>query len=92
MRAGKSMVAYSLSKSLVFRLAEIMNEEARGTDVVVSVVVPGTIDTPQNRESMPSADFNKWVTPAAIADVIFYYCSTEGRVLREPVLKVYGNG
>ncbi len=91
-KSGKSMVAYSLAKSLLFRLAELMNEEAGKSDVVVSVVVPSTIDTPDNRNSMPRADFNKWVTPEAIADVIHFYCSGEGRALREPVLKVFGQG
>jgi NAD(P)-dependent dehydrogenase (short-subunit alcohol dehydrogenase family) len=61
MRNGKGLVAYSLSKSLIFRLSEIMNEEAKGTDVVVSVLVPSTIDTPQNRKSMPDVDFSAWM-------------------------------
>ena len=67
-----------------------MNEEAKGTDVVVSVVIPSTIDTPQNRESMPAATFENWVKASDIADVIHFYCSGKGRVLREPLLKVYG--
>ena len=84
---GKGVVAYSLSKSLLFRLAEIMNAEARGKNVVVSVVVPSTIDTPENRESMPDADFSNWQTPAQIADVIYYYCTEEARVLRKPIIQ-----
>ncbi|MBL7738287.1 MAG: SDR family NAD(P)-dependent oxidoreductase [Chitinophagaceae bacterium] len=91
MHNSKGMVAYGLAKSLIFRLAELMNDEAKGTDVVTSVVVPSTIDTPQNRRSMPDADFNKWVNPADIADVLAWYCSGSGAVLREPVIKVYGN-
>jgi NAD(P)-dependent dehydrogenase (short-subunit alcohol dehydrogenase family) len=90
-KQGKGMVAYGLAKSLIFRLAELMNEEAKGHHVVTSVVVPGTIDTPQNRQSMPDADFDKWVKPEAIADVIYFHCSDAGAVLREPVIKVYGN-
>ena len=90
MRNSKGMTAYGLAKSLVFRLAELMNEEAKGTDVVTCVVVPSTIDTPQNRKSMPDADFSKWVKPEAIADAIYFYCTEEAAVLREPVLKVYG--
>jgi len=90
MRNSKGMVAYGMGKSLVFRLAELMNEEAKGTNVVASVVVPSTIDTPANRLSMPDADFSKWVTPAAIADVIYFHCSHEGEIVREPVIKVYG--
>lgn len=89
-KSGKSMVAYSLTKSLLFRLAEMMNEEAGKSDVVVSVVVPSTIDTSDNRQAMPRADFSKWVSPEEIAGVIHFYSSEEGRILREPVLKVYG--
>lgn len=88
---GKGMVAYGLAKSLVFRLAELMNGEAKGTNVVTAVVVPSTIDTPQNRKSMPDADSSKWVKPEQIADAIYFYCSEEATVLREPVLKVYNN-
>jgi NADP-dependent 3-hydroxy acid dehydrogenase YdfG len=92
MRNSKGMTAYGLSKSLVFRLAELMNEEAKGTNVVTCVVAPSTIDTPQNRESMPGADFSKWVQPGAIADVIYYYTTAPASIIREPVIKVYGNG
>jgi NAD(P)-dependent dehydrogenase (short-subunit alcohol dehydrogenase family) len=88
---GKGMVGYGLAKSLIFRLAELMNDEAKGYNVVTSVIVPSTIDTPQNRESMPDADFNKWVKAEEIADTIYYYCSGAARSLREPVIKVYGN-
>lgn len=89
MRLSKGSIAYGLSKSLVFRLAELMNEEAKGTDVVTSIISPSTIDTPQNRAAMPDADFNKWVKAEAIADIIFNYCQQEAAVLRDPVLKVY---
>jgi len=89
-RFGKGMVAYSLAKSLIFRLAELMNDEAKGTNVVTSVIVPSTIDTPQNRKSMPDADPNKWVKAEEIASTIYYY-STEGKAIREPIIKMYNN-
>ncbi len=88
---GKGMVAYGLAKSLVFRLAELMNDEAKGRNVVTSVVVPSTIDTPHNRKSIPEANFDSWVKPEAIADVIYWHCTSEASVLREPVVKVYNN-
>ena len=68
---NKGVTAYGLSKSLLFRLAELMNLEATGTDVKIFVVVPFIIDTPQNRVAMPDADFSKWVTPAEIATRIY---------------------
>lgn len=85
------MVAYGLAKSLIFRLAELMNDEGKGHNVVASVVIPSTIDTPQNRKAMPAADFNNWVKAEEIANTIYYYCSDEAKSIREPVIKLYAN-
>ena len=87
---GKGALAYSFSKSLLFRLAELLNAEAKGKNVVASVIVPSIIDTPSNRESMPDVNFSDWVAPSAIADVIYFYSSDEGNSIREPVIKMYG--
>ena len=89
MRNSGGMVAYGLAKSLLFRLAELLNDEAKGKNIVCSVIVPSTIDTPQNRKSMPDADPEKWVKPEAIAKIISFYCSEAAGSLREPVIKVY---
>jgi NAD(P)-dependent dehydrogenase (short-subunit alcohol dehydrogenase family) len=88
---GKGMIAYGLSKCLLFRLAELMNDEAKGTDVVTSVIVPSTIDTPQNRQSMPDAKYANWVKPEEIAEVIAFYSDEASSAVREPVIKVYKN-
>ena len=90
-KEGKGKVAYSLAKSLIFRLAELMNDEAKGKNVVVNVIVPGTIDTPPNRKSMPDADFNKWTKAEDIADVIYWHCTAEAASLRENIIKVYND-
>lgn len=89
--SSKGMIAYGLAKSLIFRLAEMMNDEAKGKNVVTNVIVPSTIDTPPNRKSMPDKDFNSWVKPEAIADVIYFYCGDTASVLREPIIKVFNN-
>ena len=86
---GKNTVAYSLSKSLIFRLAEILNAEGASKNVTSSVIVPSIIDTPENRSAMPDSDFSKWVKPEDIADTMHYVCSPSGQALRETVLKVY---
>jgi NAD(P)-dependent dehydrogenase (short-subunit alcohol dehydrogenase family) len=88
---GKGMTAYSLGKSLIFRLADLMNIEAKGTGVVVSVVVPSTIDTVANRNAMPAADFSNWVKAEDIAGVIHFYCSEKAKATREPLIKMYNN-
>ena len=88
---GKGAIAYALSKSLLFELAQILNAEAKGKNVVASVVAPSTIDTTINRQSMPDADPNNWVKPADIAALLEFICSKEGDALREPVYKIYNN-
>jgi len=89
MSQAKTAVAYGLSKSLIFHLAEILNAEAKNSNVVVSVIVPSIIDTPQNREAMPEADYSSWVTPESIAETIYYYAGAAADSIREPVIKVY---
>lgn len=88
---GKNMLAYALSKSLLFKLAEYINAAAKGKNVSASVVVPSTIDTEINRKEMPQANFAHWVRPEQLADVLEFICSDKGLPLREPVYKVYNN-
>ncbi|MFN8886484.1 MAG: SDR family NAD(P)-dependent oxidoreductase, partial [Cyclobacteriaceae bacterium] len=88
---GKNTFAYSLSKSMIFQLAELLNAEAKGKNVTATVIVPSTIDTPQNRASMPDANFNDWVTAEEIAESIQYVVSDSARAWREPIIKLYNN-
>jgi NAD(P)-dependent dehydrogenase (short-subunit alcohol dehydrogenase family) len=90
-KGAKDVLAYALSKSLLEKLATILNEEANGKDVVTSLVVPSVIDTPANRKAMPNANFDAWVKPEKIADVIYFYCSDAASVIRQPIIKVYNN-
>jgi NAD(P)-dependent dehydrogenase (short-subunit alcohol dehydrogenase family) len=83
--------SYALSKSLVFRLAEIINAYGKGKDITATVIVPSILDTPVNRVSMPKADFDTWVPTSSVADAISFVLSESGGVLRETVLKLYNN-
>lgn len=89
MKGSTQTLAYGLSKSLLLRLAEVLNEEGKQCNVVVTVVVPSIIDTPQNRASMPDADFTTWMDPAQMAEIIYFYASPAADGLREPVLKMW---
>lgn len=88
---AKNIVAYSLSKSLLFHYAEILNADAKGKNVTASIVVPSTIDTAANRESMPDADYSKWVSPEVIAETMEFICSDKSLPVREGIYKVYGD-
>jgi NAD(P)-dependent dehydrogenase (short-subunit alcohol dehydrogenase family) len=88
---GKNMLAYALGKSLLFKLAELLNEEARGRNVTATVIVPGTINTAANRKFMPLTNPDDLVNPEQLADVMEFIVSDKSSGLREPVLKVYNN-
>lgn len=88
---GKNLIAYGLSKSLLFKLAEYLNAEAKGKKVTATVVVPSTIDTPLNRKAMPNANPDNWVKPQELADIFEFILADAGNPLRENILKVYGN-
>ena len=88
---GKDLIAYALTKSLLFKLADFINEENKGTNIVASVIVPSTIDTAINRKSMPDVNPNDWVKPEQLAGVMEFICSDIGLPMREPLYKVYNN-
>lgn len=90
-KQGKDLIAYGLSKSLLFKLAEYINEEAKGKSVTATVVAPSTLDTPLNRKSMPDVDPEIWVKPQKLAEVLEFAVSDTGSILREGVLKAYNN-
>ena len=84
--------AYSSSKSAVLRLTESMAAELKNSNINVNCIMPGTIDTPQNRKAIPNGDFSKWVAPEAIADVILFLISDTARAINGASLPVFGKG
>jgi NAD(P)-dependent dehydrogenase (short-subunit alcohol dehydrogenase family) len=71
--AGASV--YSASKAAVMRITEAISEESKAAGVTANCVLPGTIDTPQNRADMPDADPSTWLQPAQIAAVMAFLLS-----------------
>jgi NAD(P)-dependent dehydrogenase (short-subunit alcohol dehydrogenase family) len=88
---GKDLVAYALAKSLLFKLAEFINEENKGKNITATVVVPSTIDTALNRNYSPGINYDNWVKPEQLADILEFIISDKGSPLRENVIKVYNN-
>lgn len=89
---GARMAPYSVSKSAVIRLTESMAAELKGHNLNVNCVLPGTIDTPQNRAEMPNADWSRWVTPDAIARVILFLAADDAAAIQGAAVPVYGRG
>jgi NAD(P)-dependent dehydrogenase (short-subunit alcohol dehydrogenase family) len=87
---GANMAAYSASKSALIRLVESLSAELRHKGINVNCVLPGTLDTPQNRQEMPNADYSKWVPVEALADVIAFLASDAARAVTGAAIPVYG--
>ena len=85
-----NMGAYSASKCVVIRLTESIAAELKHKNINANCILPGTIDTPQNRKAMPSVDYSHWVAPEAIADVILFLSSPAARAIHGVSLPVYG--
>jgi NAD(P)-dependent dehydrogenase (short-subunit alcohol dehydrogenase family) len=84
------MGAYVAAKSTVIRLTESMAAELREKNINVNCVLPTTLDTPENRASMPKADPARWVAPADLANVIAFLCSDAARAIHGAAIPVTG--
>jgi len=89
-KAARGMGAYTASKAGVMRLTEATAEELKHKSVTVNAILPGIIDTPQNRKDMPDADFSRWVAPASLAEVIFFLASDAARDITGALIPVTG--
>ncbi|MEA3410434.1 MAG: SDR family NAD(P)-dependent oxidoreductase [Pseudomonadota bacterium] len=90
-RVAKSgMAPYCASKGSVITLTECLAAEHKHNNINVNCVLPGTIDTPQNRDAMPDADFTRWVKPEELASVIVFLASKESHAVSGASIPVYG--
>jgi NAD(P)-dependent dehydrogenase (short-subunit alcohol dehydrogenase family) len=89
-KAGAGMGAYAASKAGVAKLTEALAEELKDRGITVNALLPSTIDTPPNRADMPKADFERWVKPAQLADVIVFLLSDHASAITGALIPVVG--
>lgn len=85
-----TLAAYSVSKSGLDTLVEVLAAENRMHNINVNAVAPSVIDTPTNRASNPEADYSTWVSPASLAQIIFFLCSAAADNIHGAIIPVYG--
>lgn len=90
LKAGAGVGAYTASKSGVMRFTESLAEELKARDITVNALLPSIIDTPPNRKDMPKADFDKWVKPQQLADVIVFLLSDQASAITGALIPVTG--
>jgi NAD(P)-dependent dehydrogenase (short-subunit alcohol dehydrogenase family) len=84
------MGPYCASKAGVIALTESLAQEHKQQGIRVNCILPGTVDTPENRAAMPDQDHAKWVPPAALADVMVFLASDAARCVTGAAVPVYG--
>jgi NAD(P)-dependent dehydrogenase (short-subunit alcohol dehydrogenase family) len=84
------MGPYCASKAAVITLTESLAGELKDQGINVNCVLPGTLDTPQNRAAMPDQDFSRWVPLKALADVFLFLASDAARAITGAAIPVYG--
>ncbi|MEP0393509.1 MAG: SDR family oxidoreductase [Erythrobacter sp.] len=89
-KAGLGMGAYAASKSAVIKLSEALNEELRARGVRVNVISPTIVDTPTNRNDMPDNDFNDWVAPSQIANLVAFLLSDKSAAINGENVRIRG--
>ncbi len=82
--------AYAASKSGLIRLVESLSKETKELNINVNCIMPSIIDTEANRKAMPNADFNKWVKPEELANVVLFLSSEEAKTITGAAIPTFG--
>jgi NAD(P)-dependent dehydrogenase (short-subunit alcohol dehydrogenase family) len=82
--------AYAVSKAGVVTLTSVLALELKDHGISVNAVLPGTIDTPNNRAGARPEEITRWTKPEEIARVIRWLCSDEAAIISGAAIPVYG--
>jgi NAD(P)-dependent dehydrogenase (short-subunit alcohol dehydrogenase family) len=82
--------AYAVSKAAVVALVRNVAAEVKDLGITANVILPSVIDTPINRQAMPTADFSKWVAPESIARLLVWLASDGASDVSGAVIPIYG--
>jgi len=89
---GAMVGAYSASKAALVSLIRTVAIENKDLGITANVILPGTMDTPANRQAMPDADTSQWVQPASVASLIVWLAGDGGKDVTGAAIPVYGRG
>jgi NAD(P)-dependent dehydrogenase (short-subunit alcohol dehydrogenase family) len=90
LKAAAGMGPYAASKAGVAALTQSLADETKDRNVTVNAVLPSVLDTLANRRDLPEADFTRWVTPRAVADVIGFLLSESSRAVTGALIPIAG--
>jgi len=80
--------AYVTFKAALAMLVRTVALENKDAGLTAHVVLPGTMDTPANREAMPNADFSKWIQPKDVVSLVLSLTAERASQVRGAVIPI----
>lgn len=81
---------YVVFKSALATLIQTVALENKDAGLTANAVLPGTMDTPANRKSMPNSDFSKWLQPADVARLVSWLASEDSAHVTGALIPIDG--
>jgi NAD(P)-dependent dehydrogenase (short-subunit alcohol dehydrogenase family) len=81
---------YAAAKAGVLRMVESLAREIAPFGGRANAILPGTMDTPANRASMPDTDPSQWVTTEAVASAIHFLTTPAAAGINGAAVRVPG--
>jgi len=85
------LAAYVTFKAALVTLIRTIALENADANITANVILPGTMDTPANRASMPTADFSKWLQPTDVASLILWLAAEQAAQITGTVVPIPGH-
>ncbi|HLZ13784.1 MAG TPA: SDR family NAD(P)-dependent oxidoreductase [Candidatus Acidoferrum sp.] len=82
--------AYVTFKAALSLLVQTVALENKDAGLTANVILPGTMDTPANRKSMPDADASKWLKTERVAELAFFLSQESAATITGAVIPIDG--
>src|SRR5713226_1589242 len=82
--------AYITFKAALAMLVRTVALENKDAGLTANVVLPGTMDTPANRKTMPNADFSKWIQPRDVVNLVLSLTADRASKIKGTAIPVGG--
>jgi NAD(P)-dependent dehydrogenase (short-subunit alcohol dehydrogenase family) len=82
--------AYVTFKTALSTLVQTVALENADAGLTANVILPGTMDTTENRKAMPGADSSKWLNPKRVAELIVWLTDDNARQITGTVIPIEG--
>jgi NAD(P)-dependent dehydrogenase (short-subunit alcohol dehydrogenase family) len=90
LRPFSGAAGYIVAKAAILSFVDVLATEYRDDAIRANAILPSVIDTPANRRATPDADFDRWVKPEEIAEVVRFLCEDGSGIVSGAHVPVYG--